>query len=668
MHSPAITTQRQVREQAGLALIWQPVAGAVRYGFIVGIADAPVPSLDAIMRREIREFALLGIPPRFTGAIDVGSPVGEERQYGLVAYRGDGSLVAVPNLEFFPARSAPRDRDYYLVSPPALERLTRQVDRPRQDPAPLAPLAGVEQPDAHAAPDTEPSWPATWLSTPGAVHGADQAAPQTVDQWDEGTPDLEPHPIPDLQSPSADRDSWEDQQAPAHEPYAGDAESVSDMSGSVDRDTAGEDATPSAAPTFAAAPSIAESPREEPPPSAASMAPIPYLPEDSVVPGVPEGEEETLFQTVLPAQQDVAPEEEQDWAPEQDQADTHSLSPAGVQPAHRTEAEPEGYAAAEDELPAGYQLALPLLGEISTAPTADLPRTAMGEEATAPANDPPFGVPAPAPRGVEIDHQPGPTSTPESTGFNATPANTAPLAAPDSVAALLDEAERCLLPPHADHAEAARLLEQAALFAPADPRLAALRRRPQDAERDDKEDMSGVLLEAERSMGAGDYWGAVDNYEQACARQPDNRQLQERLARARILARWSARLAGAGSDPLRLRQLGDEYATIAPDLAVQAYAAAFTRQPTIEVLRAWLLALVRDNRLAALGPAARDAVQTLRQAGAIRADDAQDAALDALDRADIEGSGVEDALSDLVDVLGAASLDSPDERNARPTA
>src|SRR6059058_3047382 len=122
MADPVLVMQRQTRPQEGLAMTWDAVEDAGRYAFIVGLVAAAPPPLDVIMRGGTREFALLGIPTRFTGAVDLGSPAGDERQYALVAYRADGSVVPVPNLRFHTARRAPRDREFYSLLPPALER------------------------------------------------------------------------------------------------------------------------------------------------------------------------------------------------------------------------------------------------------------------------------------------------------------------------------------------------------------------------------------------------------------------------------------------------------------------------------------------------------------------------------------------------------------------
>ncbi|MDB5075136.1 MAG: hypothetical protein JWO42_1315, partial [Chloroflexi bacterium] len=142
MNTP-LSLQREVRPTEGLAVTWQPIPEAIRYGLIVGVIGAVAPPIVEIMRGSSREFALVGIPPRFTGAVDIGTPVGEERQFGLIAYRTDGTMVPVPGIRFYPARSAPRDREYHAVMPPPLERTSPAVaPAPAVDPwSALSPAA-----------------------------------------------------------------------------------------------------------------------------------------------------------------------------------------------------------------------------------------------------------------------------------------------------------------------------------------------------------------------------------------------------------------------------------------------------------------------------------------------------------------------------------------------
>lgn len=158
--------QLQSRPQEGLAIVWDAEPGVARYAFIVGIADAPAPEIDAIMQGRTREFAMLGIPTRFTGAVDIGTPAGEERQYGLFAYKTDGSLTPVANVRFLPARSAPRDREYHPLLPPPLER---DKNRPKQSSA--------------AKPAAKPA-PATTATPPPPTPVPTQAPQRPADPWD----------------------------------------------------------------------------------------------------------------------------------------------------------------------------------------------------------------------------------------------------------------------------------------------------------------------------------------------------------------------------------------------------------------------------------------------------------------------------------------------------
>ena len=181
-----VETQRQTRMQEGLALMWAPVPGAIRYGFIVGFADLPVPPVDVIMKGATKDFAILGIPAKYSGAVDLGSPVGEERQYGLVAYRGDGTIVPVPGVSFAGARSALRDREYHALQPPALVRSQPLV--PVAPPAaPLAAPAEVRAPSADpwaVLRELEAAQPApTPAAQPAPVTPPSPVTPP-VDPWD----------------------------------------------------------------------------------------------------------------------------------------------------------------------------------------------------------------------------------------------------------------------------------------------------------------------------------------------------------------------------------------------------------------------------------------------------------------------------------------------------
>src|SRR5579875_1647447 len=202
-----VETQRQIRTAEGLAFTWDAVPGAIRYGFIVGFSDLPVPPIDDIMRGATREFAIMGIPPKFTGAVDLGSPVGEERQYGLIAYRSDGSIVGVVGVRFTGARGAPRDREYHSLMPPDLVRTHPVVPA-----TPVAPATSAT-PVAPAIPATPAEVAATadpWAALQ-QLEAARQAAPPPVatpapaaDPWaalqttEEALDEEAPAPVPEV--------------------------------------------------------------------------------------------------------------------------------------------------------------------------------------------------------------------------------------------------------------------------------------------------------------------------------------------------------------------------------------------------------------------------------------------------------------------------------------
>ena len=185
MSNVQVETQRQTRQAEGLALTWVPVSGVIRYGFIVGFPDLPVPSVDVIMKGATRDFVIMGVPAKYSGAVDLGSPVGEERQYGLITYRGDGSIVPVPGVQFVGARSAPRDREYHSLLPPELVRSQPVAPAP-PPPAAMAPQAAPRTEDPWAALqelDTRPAEVVAPASAAGAPMTPPAAAPP-ADPWD----------------------------------------------------------------------------------------------------------------------------------------------------------------------------------------------------------------------------------------------------------------------------------------------------------------------------------------------------------------------------------------------------------------------------------------------------------------------------------------------------
>jgi tetratricopeptide (TPR) repeat protein len=150
--------QAPKRTPEGLAFTWAAVPDALRYGLLVGLVDAPLPPIEAILKREVPNFALLGIPARYTAAREQGPAGDDERQYGLIAYRADGSIVPVAAVRFYRAPDAPRDREYFTLAPPALSR-------PAQRPAGQT-VAGARPVIPSAPPAAPASSPASRV--PGA--------------------------------------------------------------------------------------------------------------------------------------------------------------------------------------------------------------------------------------------------------------------------------------------------------------------------------------------------------------------------------------------------------------------------------------------------------------------------------------------------------------------
>jgi hypothetical protein len=158
--------QTETRPSDGLAITWVGVSGAIRYGLIIGVQGVPMPDLDVIMRGQTKQFAILGVPSRFTGVVDIGTPAGATRQFGLVAYRSDGGIFPISPLNIFPARSAPRDREYHAVVPPALVEVatiaqSSQSAQPVRSTDPSDPWSALEA-ASNAAPT--PVAPVTFTS------------------------------------------------------------------------------------------------------------------------------------------------------------------------------------------------------------------------------------------------------------------------------------------------------------------------------------------------------------------------------------------------------------------------------------------------------------------------------------------------------------------------
>jgi hypothetical protein len=225
------------------------------------------------------------------------------------------------------------------------------------------------------------------------------------------------------------------------------------------------------------------------------------------------------------------------------------------------------------------------------------------------------------------------TEPPASLATPAPAGNAASAAAPSpEIAAMLDEAELYLLPQWADYAEVARILDRVAALAPREPRLLALRGQLEAAQRGGP-NIDGLLREAQQRLDAGDHWGAVDLYEQALSQKPGDERAGRGLERARLLARWTARLAGAANDAPRLQQLGAEYAENAPELAARAFAEAFAVEATILSLRGWLMALAASEGWTEIGRIARQGLAELRQHERVSAGPAPDATVEAIESA-----------------------------------
>ena len=119
-------------------------------------------------------------------------------------------------------------------------------------------------------------------------------------------------------------------------------------------------------------------------------------------------------------------------------------------------------------------------------------------------------------------------------------------------------------------------------------------------------------------------------------------------------------MAGAGADPRRLAEIGDEFATEAPDLAARAYEAAFRYRPDAAALQGWLLGLARGGQQDALVATARAGIAALPQGDAGTAS-AREEALARLER-DAGTAGAEEAIARLVALVAAP----PDAQGRRP--
>ncbi len=617
MALPLVTTQRHARAEEGLALAWQAVPGAMRYGLIIGLPDVPLPPLDVVMKGALRSFTIMGIPVRFTGAVDVGSPVGEDRQYSLIAYRGDGTIVPVPGVGYYPARQAPRDRDYHLLQPPALAAEPQPVPAPPQPaPEPMSdpdaaldefgdPLPVVAAPDAASVAPIDPSDGPTGVPT-GSIPAQDAAPVERRPQVEFAAATAGPAQDAGLldsaeEAPSTPAPSVTAEPAPASPATADAADAADGMLGPPR--TASKTASPAEdTPLFATAVSADDTMRQ------------PAAEPTGTVPATVERQDGGTGWSDAASGRQTADELETAPAP--------TVAPAVTEPATS-----EDQAGRVDEDRIGRE-------------SKDRGVGAGEDQAAGEIRD----------DGVRVER----------------PAGNAPARAHE-LAALLDEAELHLRWSGGDEREVARLLDQAGALAPTHSRLRELRDRLRRRQKEGARDAAPpsaerLLAEARRSLDTGDYWLAVDLYAQVLAVQEHNDEARQGAERARTLALWTALMAGARRDAKRLRRIGDEFVR-APDLALQSFEASFSLRPTVAALQGWLLGLARDGQWDNAAEAARQGVGTLRACGRVEgsATPAQERALARIQseaRAGAPGSlsAVADAVADLAAALEAVRL------------
>ena len=659
MQMLAVPLQTETRPDEGLALTWFEVPGAIRYGLIIGVPGASMPELDVIMRGQTQQFAIVGVPSRFTGAVDIGTPPGETRQFGMVAYRNDGEILAVPSLHIHPARSAPRDREYHAVVPPALVDPNPPAPSSQHgDPSdPWSALEATSAPGhGPAAPFAAPAPPAVApsftvpspVSSPSATH-----TPAPYDPWDVLSQPAAPEPAPPPPSsptpaPTARYEVEAAQLPVAPAPRSEPPAPAYPVEPPVQAEPASSYEAPAAElpaePTPTLEPPTAVSPAER---TAEVGMPVVAVPDEAVVTSA--------------------------WAEPIASVENPALeTPVNVPPAQATEGmaasrADNASAVGEDAARQGALVAEPepgpmglgAAGEADESPAAVVTPRATWERGFAgpPETEAPATQDEPVPP-ISIDPlfhpaPPVPAAPPVLAAPPAPPA--APL--PAALAAVLDEAELYLLPQWADHEAALRLLEQAEREAPEHPRVRDLRARLEAAQGggDNSAQLAALLEEADRSLKDQDYWAAVDHYERILSEEPEHEGALAGIARARLRARWPTRLAGASGDSAALRTLGDEAATEAPDLAGQAYAAAFAIQPDVDVLRGWLIAFVHAGHGEVVPGTARRAVKVLEERGKILPAPAVSQALDGLDEAAAgDSAGAESAANHLCDTLVSA--------------
>jgi len=626
MALPLITTQRHARAEEGLALAWQAVPGAMRYGLIIGLADVPLPPLDVVMKGAQRSFTIMGIPVRFTGAVDVGSPVGEDRQYSLIAYRGDGTIVPVPGVGYYPARQAPRDREYHLLQPPAL------AAEPQPAPAPPEP---APEPVSGPAPALDEFGD----PVPVAAEPIDRSIGPTSGIPAEDAAPVERRPRAEFAAatagPAPDASLVDSMEEPAAAPVPAVTTEAVETADSVSEPSRAESNTTSPAqeaPLFASAVSVDDTVRQ------------PAAEPSVTVPVTVERQDGGTGWSDAAAGRPALDEREAPLA--------RTAAPTATEPS--TSEDQAGHTDADKDR-IGRESAVRVVGAGADDDQTGLVGESAGEDgAGSKSRDSGVGVERPAGEGRD-----------GGVGVER-PVGDATVRAPE-LAALLDEAELHLRWAGGDERDVARLLDQARALDASDHRLHEL--QEQLRQRQEAGSAGGasppveqLLAEARRLVDKGDYWPAVDLYTQVLAVQEHNDEARQGVERARTLALWTALMAGSRRDAWRLRRIGNEFAH-APDLAAQSFDASFALRPTVAALQGWLLALARDNQGDAVAETARHGVETLRSCGRVEVDatPAQERALARIQseaRAGTPGalSTVEDAVADLAAALEAVRL------------
>jgi hypothetical protein len=615
--SAQIEWQRQTRPEEGLAFIWQRVPTALRYIVVAGLPGTPAPPIDEVLRGATPHFTSVEIPREFSGAVDVGSPVGDERQYSLFAVLNDGRVISVNGVQYFKGFDAPQDRDYYAVEPQALIGLPDPTGAPAADETSVATVEPLAQaPESAPVQSLHPDTP-----------GLDAAATTVTSQ--SGPYALEPMNVPATAATVEVSGPYVLEPMPALPSDLPIADTVASAVASTATDvtTAATALPPDSLPSIDAA---TETPT---PPASVDVRPdggSPPVPSTTLNgdPAGPAGgtlpQPTSLTAPTMPA----PPRGDSNVADDKQQVKTANgpLAAHGPRPIH--EGPTRGPLA--DAIPGSTeQVGSPVVED--QGPTAaavrEVPSSSTGNGVT-----------------VSGDVR-SPTSRPD-----------------PALIAMLDEAELWLRPQWADYEQAARLLEEARAIAPDNARLGELQDRLHAIKEDAAPNRAHLLHEARQRLEARDYWQAVDIYEQILAQQPDNQEAQQSVARARILGRFAGQMTAAGVDPEQLQRLGDDYATLAPDLASQAYAAAFKLRPAIVTLRGWLLSLASSGQMADIVAVAQQGVLQLRQAGRVVTDPAQDSALAVLqERSDTgETAGVNEAITQLIQALVESASSEPD--------